>query len=142
MRVHDIMTPHVQTALVGETLKDAARKMVAADIGFLPVSDGDRLVGTITDRDIVSRAVAEGRSDMTLIEEIMTRDVKYCFDDDEVDELLKTLGDAQVRRMPVVDRQKRLIGVVSLGDAARKADPANAGFGLSAIVEPNSAHVH
>jgi len=93
----------------------------------------------ITDRDIVVRCVADGRDDKTRVGDIMTADVKYCFDDEDVSEVARNMGDEQVRRLPVVDRNKRLVGIVSLADAARR-DPALAGIGLKGVTAPGGAH--
>jgi CBS domain-containing protein len=140
MKVSDVMTRGAQIARPDETLQQAARHMAAEDIGFLPVGDDDRLLGTITDRDIAIRAVAEGRSCETPVRDIMTKDVKYCFEDEEMDDVVHNMGDIQVRRLPVVDRNKRLVGVVSLADGALKDSPEAAGIALSAVVVPGNAH--
>ena len=140
MKVSEAMTRGAQIARPDESLQDVARRMAAEDIGFLPVGDDDRLVGTITDRDIVTRAVAQGRDGKTKVRDVMSSDIKYCFDDEEVDHVIQNLGDLQLRRLPVVNRDKRLVGVVSLADAARKVDPAGAGAGLSEITSPGGKH--
>lgn len=140
MIVSDVMTKGAQIARPDETLQQVARRMATEDIGFMPVGDDDHLVGMITDRDIVIRAVAEGRGHDTLVREIMTRDVKYCFDDESMDEVAQNMGELQVRRLPVVNRDKRLVGVISLADGALKDDPEAIGFALSAVVVPGHAH--
>lgn len=140
MKVADVMTRGAQIARPDETLQQVARRMAAEDIGFMPVGDDDHLVGMITDRDIVIRAVAAGRGYDTLVREIMTKDVKYCFDDENMDEVAQNMGDIQVRRLPVVNRDKRLIGVVSLADGALKDSPEVIGIALSAVVVPGHAH--
>ena len=139
MRIAEIMTRDVHIASPNDTISTVAREMADNDIGFLPVSDNDRLVGMITDRDIVVRCVADGRDDKTRVGDIMTADVKYCFDDEDVSEVARNMGDEQVRRLPVVDRNKRLVGIVSLADAARR-DPALAGIGLKGVTAPGGAH--
>lgn len=118
MQVRDVMTPSAHLAAPNETIAHAAELMARHDIGFLPVGENDRLVGTITDRDIAVRAVAKGLDPQTPVSEIMTRDIRYCFDDDDVSDIARDFADQQVRRMPVVNRDKRLVGVVSLGDLA------------------------
>ena len=140
MRVAEVMSRNVSVANPNENIQDVARRMVADDVGFLPVGDKDRLVGTITDRDIVARAVAAGHNGQCKVRDVMSSDVKYCFDDEDVDDVIHNLGALQLRRLPVVNRAKRLVGVVSLADAALKADPAGAGTGLSGIVTPGGRH--
>jgi CBS domain-containing protein len=136
MKVSDAMTRGASIARPNETLQQIARRMAAEDIGFMPVGDDDRLLGTITDRDIAIRAVAEGRGHETPVREIMTREVKYCFEDEDMDHVVQNMADIQVRRLPVVNRDKRLIGVVSLADQALKDSPEIAGIGLSGVVVP------
>jgi CBS domain-containing protein len=120
-------------------LQQIARRMAAEDIGFMPVGDDDHLIGMITDRDIVIRAVAEGRDARTLVREIMTKDIKYCFEDQDMDQVVQNMGDIQVRRLPVVNRDKRLVGIVSLADGALKDNSEQAGIALSGIVTPAHA---
>jgi CBS domain-containing protein len=139
MKVSEVMTPNVCIANPDDSLKQVAELMARQDIGFLPVGDMDRLVGTITDRDIVVRGVANGHDASTKVRAVMTKDVKYCFDDQELDDVIQNMGDIQVRRLPVVDRDKRLVGIVSLADAALKDDPETAGVGLMGVVEPGGA---
>jgi CBS domain-containing protein len=140
MRVAEVMSRNVQLASPDDSLQDVAKRMVSDDIGFMPVGENDRLVGTITDRDIVARAVAQGRDGKCKVRDVMSGDVKYCYDDEDVDHVIQNLGDLQLRRLPVVNRDKRLVGVVSLADAARKVDPAGAGTGLSEITAPGGQH--
>lgn len=140
MKVSQAMTRGAQIAGPNETLQEVARRMAAEDIGFLPVGDDDRLVGTITDRDIVVRAVAQGRDGTALVRDAMTRDVKYCFEDDDMDHVMHNMAHIQVRRLPVVDRDKRLVGVVSLADGALKDDPEAAGLAFTGVVMPGGAH--
>jgi len=136
MKVSDAMTPDVQLCTPQDTLKDAAEAMMALNIGLLPVTDGDRLVGMISDRDIATKGVAMGLGPDSLVQAVMTEDVKYCFEDQELEEVTKNMGDIQVRRLPVLSRDKRLVGIIALGDIAR----ANSGDGtaeaLSQISEP------
>lgn len=139
MHVSDIMTRDVHLASPNDTIATIARQMAENDIGFMPVGDHDRLVGMITDRDIVVRGVADGLDPQAKVRDIMTTDVKYCFEDDEVDEVARNMGDIQVRRLPVVNRDKRLVGIVSLADAARD-QPGVAGTGLKGVTEPGGAH--
>jgi CBS domain-containing protein len=136
MKVSDAMTRGASIAQPNETLQQIARRMAIEDIGFLPVGDDDRLVGMITDRDIAIRAVAEGRGHDTMVREIMTREVKYCFEDEDMDHVVQNMADLQIRRLPVVNRDKRLVGVISLADQALKDSPEIAGIALSGVVMP------
>jgi CBS domain-containing protein len=140
MKVSEAMTRKLRIARPDETLQEVARRMAEEDVGFLPVGDNDRLVGTITDRDIVVRGVAEGRDGAALVRDAMTKDVKYCFDDEDMDHVVHNMGDLQVRRLPVVNRDKRLVGVVSLADGVLKDNPASVGVALTGVVQPGGAH--
>jgi CBS domain-containing protein len=106
------------------------------DIGALPVGKDDRLVGMITDRDIAIRGVAEGKGPDVKVREIMSEQVKYCFEDDDLDELCANMADIQMRRLPVLNHDKRLVGIVSLGDLAVKHASAQAGKALEGISQP------
>jgi CBS domain-containing protein len=143
VKVCDCMTPDVFIADPAQTIGEAAKAMLELDIGVLLVSDGDRLVGVITDRDIAVRGIAEGRSADARIGDLMSLEVKYCFVDQEIDEVLENMADIKIRRLPVLDRDKRLVGILSLGDLAARADSAamaRAGITLGAITEPGGAH--
>lgn len=140
MKVAEIMTPNVHLASPGESLQKIAKRMAVDDVGFLPVGENDRLVGSITDRDIVVRAVAEGKDGSATVRDVMTKDVKYCFEDEDIEHVVQNMGDIQVRRLPVLNRDKRLVGVVSLADAALKEDPATVGIAMSGVVVPGGAH--
>jgi CBS domain-containing protein len=140
MRVDQIMTAHVHLMNPDQTVSEAVRKMEQEDLGFLPVGTSDRLVGIITDRDIALRVIGKGRDGNARIGDVMSGDVKYCYCDQEVEEVVANMGDIQVRRLPVVDRDKRLVGVVSLADAALKQDASLAGEALSDIAEPGGQH--
>lgn len=120
--ISDVMTRDVMTISPQETLRRAAQMMDELNVGALPVCDGQRLVGMITDRDITVRATAAGQApDDTSVEDAMSADVRFCYSDQAVDEVLDQMGDAQIRRIPVVDRNTHnLIGIVSLGDMATK----------------------
>jgi CBS domain-containing protein len=139
MHVSEIMTRDVVLADPNDTIASVARQMADNDIGFMPVGDNDRLVGMITDRDIVVRGVADGLDPQARVADVMTTDVKYCFEDDEVDDVARNMGDIQVRRLPVVNRDKRLVGIVSLADAARE-QPSVAGTGLKGVTTPGGSH--
>jgi CBS domain-containing protein len=119
MRIAEIMTRDPEVVRSDGFLKDAALRMQQLDVGMLPISEGDRLVGMLTDRDITVRATAKGRDPTTTqIREIMTPEVVYCFEDQEVSEAAKLMQEKQIRRLPVLNQEKRLVGIVSLGDVA------------------------
>jgi CBS domain-containing protein len=142
MKVSRLMTRDVEVLDPDDTLKDAAEKMGAADCGCLPVVDGDNLVGILTDRDITIRGVAEGREPAaTRVREVMTRDVLFCFEDQDVVEAAKIMAENQIRRLVVVDREGRLAGIVALGDFAliEEARPAASRL-LEKISEPGFGH--
>jgi CBS domain-containing protein len=140
MKVSQAMTRDAKVARPDDTIQAIAKFMAERDIGFMPVGDDDRLLGTITDRDIAVRAVAQGRDGKTKVQEVMTRDIKYCFDDEDLDHVIQNMGDIQVRRLPVVNRDKRLVGVISLADAVQAHDPEAVGIAMSGIVEPGGQH--
>jgi CBS domain-containing protein len=128
MQVNEAMTNDVKIASPNETIRDAARLMAQIDAGVLPVGQNDRLVGMITDRDIAIRAVAADKGPQTPIRDIMSKEVLYCFEDDDVDEVVQNMADIKVRRLPVLNHEKRLVGILSLGDIARGGkDPMSVG---------------
>jgi CBS domain-containing protein len=127
------MTRGVFIADPEETIEEAAMVMAGIDAGVLPVGNNDRLVGMITDRDIAVRGVAEGKGPNTKVRDVMTTEIKYCFDDEDVEDVTRNMGDVQVRRLPVVNRDKRLVGILSLGDIAVTASDGKAGEALSMI---------
>jgi CBS domain-containing protein len=136
-QVNELMTRGVRTAAPTDTLCDAAQAMEELDVGVLLVCDGERLVGVITDRDIAVRGVAQRLSpDRTHLDVIMTGEVRWCFDDSTVEEALRTMSELQIRRLPVIDRDRRLVGVLSLGDAAAKGQASQAGEPLARISQP------
>jgi CBS domain-containing protein len=119
MEVKEIMSSEVEVIHSNVPVKAAAEKMKALDVGVLPVRDGDRLIGMLTDRDIVVRAVAGGMdASKTKVENIVTPDVIYCFEDQDVGEAAKLMQEKQVRRLIVLNRDKRLAGILSVGDLA------------------------
>jgi CBS domain-containing protein len=141
MKVSDVMTHDVRIATPHQTVREVAMLMAELDVGVLPVSDNDRLIGMITDRDIAIRAVGAGHGPETLVRDVMTEAVKYCFADQPLEAVSRNMGHAQVRRLPVVDRQKRLVGIVSLSDIAN-GDGAldEAGEALRDITQPGGEH--
>jgi CBS domain-containing protein len=137
MQVKDAMTTNVELASPNQTIRQAALLMGKNDCGVLPVADKDSLVGMITDRDIAIRAIAAGKGPKTPVREIMTPDVLYCFEDQDLEEVARNISDIKVRRLPVMNRDKRLVGILSLGDMSLKSgssDPAS--DALKAISEP------
>jgi len=140
MKVHEIMTKEVFVAGPDQSIREAARMMAQYDTGALPVGDDERLLGVVTDRDIAVRAVAEGKSLDTPVREVMSREVLYCFDDEDVEHVTRNMGDVQVRRLPVMNRQKRLVGIVSIGDLSHQARPATTGSAVAEISRPGGAH--
>jgi CBS domain-containing protein len=140
MRISECMSTGVQIASPNETIAVAARMMAKSDVGALPVGENDRLVGMITDRDIAIRAVAEGLGPDTSVRSVMSSDVRYCFEDEDVGHVLENMGDVQLRRLPVLNRERRLVGIVSLADVARDGDGAKTGEALGDITRPGGSH--
>jgi CBS domain-containing protein len=138
MRVSNLMTMNVECTPPDATLQTAAEKMKVLDVGSLPVCEHDRLAGMVTDRDIVVRAIAEGRNPAEVpVRDIMTPEVTYCFEDDDVEHAAQLMKQKQIRRLLVLNRQKRLVGIVSLGDLAiESGDDLLAGETLERISEP------
>ncbi len=135
MKIKDVMTKSADWISPDTTLAQAAQKMQSEDIGFLPVGENDKLIGSVTDRDIVIRAVAQGKDpNTTKVRDVMTAKMYYCFDDQSVDEICDNMADIKVRRLPVVNRDKRLVGVVSLGDLSQ-AKEKSSGEALKHITE-------
>src|SRR5213075_3366348 len=140
MRVSEAMTREVRVASPGQTIRDVARMMAESDAGAVPVGDNDRLVGMITDRDIAIRAVAEGKGPDTPVRDVMsTEQVLYCYEDEELDHVAKNMGSEQVRRLPVVNRDKRLVGIVSFGDVIQR-ETKSAIKAVKGISKPGGAH--
>jgi CBS domain-containing protein len=137
MKVSEIMSRDVQVARPQESIQSVARRMKEIDAGSLPVCDGDTIQGMVTDRDITVRAVAEGRSFDTPVSEIMTQGAEYIFEDDDAGEAADRMAEAQVRRLPVVDRDRRLVGILALGDVAGRVKDKTAGQTLEDISQPN-----
>ncbi|MGY3615252.1 CBS domain-containing protein [Bradyrhizobium sp. USDA 10063] len=140
MRVCDAMTPDVQLCTPEDSLKDAAEAMGALGVGLLPVTENDRLVGMVSDRDIAVRGIGMGRGPEARIRDVMTAEVKYCFEDQDLDEVTANMGKIQVRRLPVLNREKRLVGIIALGDIAQAKGGDGAGAALSEISRPSAQH--
>src|SRR5262245_10998975 len=136
MKISEIMTANVECIDPATPIAKAAEKMRHRSIGFLPICDNDRLVGTVTDRDITIQSVAQGRDPrLAAVREIMNPQVFYCYEDDDVHKVGQHMQEREVRRMLILDRQKRLVGVVSIGDIARASDKHLAGETLGHIAE-------
>jgi CBS domain-containing protein len=140
MKVSEAMTRDVKVLSPDSTICEAAKLMAEIDAGAVPIGENDRLIGMLTDRDIAVRAVAEGKSADTKIRDVMSNEVLYCFDDQDVSEVARNMGDEQVRRLPVVNRDKRLVGIVSIGDLARESRAAVAGKAMAEIAKPGGNH--
>ena len=140
MKVSECMSRDVRIAAPDNTMQSAAQAMADIDAGFLPIAEEDRLIGIVTDRDIAIRGVAAGRPPDTSIREVMSNEVLYCFADEDSDEVLENMADIQVRRLPVVDRDKRLVGIVSITDLASHGEAENAGEALCDIARPSGQH--
>lgn len=140
MKVSDVMTRDVRFTSPEASIREAARTMAEIDSGVLPVGDQDRLVGMLTDRDIAIRAVAQGKGPDAKVREAMTAEVKYCFEDEEVDDVARNMAEIKVQRLPVMSRDKRLVGIVSLGDIAVQGDARTVDTAASGIKEPGGPH--
>lgn len=140
MKICEVMTPSVEIADPELTIREAAKKMAELDAGVLPVSENDRLIGMITDRDIAVRCVAAGKGPDAKVREVMTQEVKYCFDDQEIEEVAGNMAEQRLRRLPVVNRDKRLVGIVSLGDIAAGEESDISGEALRGISQKGGRH--
>jgi CBS domain-containing protein len=136
MKVSEIMSRDVLVASPDQSIREAARMMAELDAGVLPVGEQDRLIGIITDRDIAIRAVGSGKAPDTRIRDVMTGEVKYCFEDEDVADVAQNMADIQVRRLPVISREKRLVGIIAVADLAAHEDPEVVGEAVSGISEP------
>jgi len=140
MRVSEAMTREVRLANPGQSIREVAKIMAEIDAGAMPVGENDKLVGMITDRDIAIRAVALGKGPDTPVRDVMSDDqVMYCYEDEDLDHVAKNMGDVRVRRLPVMNREKRLVGIVSLGDVAVSEKKA-ATKAVSGVSRPGGPH--
>lgn len=137
MKIKEAMTTNVRIAKPDQTIREAARAMAEVDSGVLPVGENDRLIGMITDRDIAVRGVGEGPE--TSVREVMTDHVDYCFEDQDIEEVTKNMASIKVRRLPVLNREKRLVGIISLGDIAQSGE-ARTDQALGKISRPGGEH--
>ena len=140
MKICDVMTRNVETVSPDQTVQEAASFMLSADTGSIPVTDGDKLVGMITDRDIAVRGIAKGYGPDTPVRDLMTGDIVAVRDTDNVSDVAAKMSEAQVRRMPVIDSDAKLCGIVSLGDLSREADGDSASEVLSGVSQKGGAH--
>ena len=133
-KLKDLMSRDVKVISPDMSIREAAREMREGDFGMLPVGENDRMIGTISDRDIAIRAVAEGKDTGTKVRDVMSEGIAWAFEDDSVEEAVKIMSKRQVRRLPVVNRDKRLVGIVALGDfAVESSEIRPAGEALSEI---------
>lgn len=140
MKVSQVMTRDVKTVRPDSTAKEAANFMLSEDAGSMPVKDGDRLIGMITDRDIAVRGIAKGHGPDTPVSELMTNDLICAREDDDVEEIATKMSQAQVRRLPVIDANQKLCGIVSLGDLARETNDDTAEQALEGVSQPGGKH--
>jgi CBS domain-containing protein len=141
MKVSELMTPDVEIVRPDDTLHTAAKMMADIDTGALPVGENDRLVGMITDRDIAIRAVAKGCDpDKTTVRQAMSQHIRFCFEDEDTREVSRKMSEWEVRRLPVLNRDKRLVGIVSLGDLATGGAEEESREALKEISDAPPAH--
>ena len=141
MKVAECMTPDVEIVTPDQPIREAAQFMLRSDAGAMPVGEGDKLVGMVTDRDIAVRAVAEGRGPDTPVRDVMTDDILYCCDDDDIEDVAIKMSDSQVRRMPVLSREEeKLVGIVSLADISRSDQGEAASVALGGVTDPGGEH--
>ena len=140
MKIRDFMTTDIETVTADQTAKEAASFMLRADTGSIPVCDEGKVIGMITDRDIAVRGVAEGLGPETTVRELMSERIVCARDDDEVSTVAQRMGEAQVRRLPVLNADGNLVGIVSLGDLSREADSNAASKALEGVSAIGSQH--
>ena len=140
MKVSEVMTTEVQTVSPDQTAREAAGFMLRAEAGSIPVIEGDEVIGIITDRDIAVRGVAEGRGGDTLVRELMSDGIICAHEDDDVADVARRMSEEQIRRLPVLDHDKRLVGIVSLGDLARETTGEPAQQALEGVSAPGGEH--
>lgn len=140
MKISDVMTSDVQTVGPDQTAQDAAAFMLSSDAGSIPVTEGDKLIGMITDRDIAVRGVAKGHGPDTPVRDLMSSGIISVNIDDDLGSVASKMSDAQVRRLPVVDEQQRLCGIVSLGDLSRESGSEQAAQALEGVSALGSQH--
>jgi CBS domain-containing protein len=134
--LQSVMTTDVTTLPPSASVFEAAKVMKELNVGAIPICDGRRLIGMLTDRDIVVRLIAEQRNPSEQVHNIMSGQVDYCYEDQDADEAVHIMQDRQIRRLPIVNRERELIGIVSLGDLAVKSDTGASGEALEQISQP------
>ena len=139
-KVSDLMTQAVETVGPDQTAREAASFMLSADTGAIPVIEGDRLIGMITDRDIAVRGVAHGHGPETLVRDLMSDDLVCAREDDDIESAAARMSEAQVRRLPVIDEDERLCGMISLGDLSRETEDETAAIALEGVSQPGGEH--
>ena len=141
MQIREIMTPQVEVIAPNASVRDAAMKMKDLDVGAIPVCDGQKLTGLVTDRDITVRAIAEGRNPADMkVSEIMSGDIAYCFEEDDIEKAAEVMESKQIRRLPILNRDKKLAGIISLGDISVRSErrgKQKAAEALEDISEPS-----
>jgi CBS domain-containing protein len=140
MKISEVMTRDVATVTPEQTVQEAANFMLKGDAGSIPVTDGDRLIGMITDRDIAVRGVARGRGPDTPVRELMSTGLVCARQDDDTEEVAARMSEAQVRRLPVIDESERIVGIVSLGDLTRETEGEEAHVALEGVSAPGGQH--
>ena len=140
MKVRDVMTREVATISADQTAQEAANFMLQGEAGSIPVTDGEQLIGMITDRDIAVRGVAKGHGPDTPVRDLMTSGLICARADDEMEEVAMRMSEAQVRRLPVLDETDKLVGIVSLGDLSRETDGGEAHHALEGVSQPGGEH--
>jgi CBS domain-containing protein len=137
-KLTDLMSRDVKLISPDTSIRDAANEMREGDFGMLPVGENDRMIGAITDRDIAIRAIAAGKDGSTKVREVMSEGIFWVYEDQSIDDAAKMMSERQVRRLPVVDRNKRLVGIVALGDfAVESSEIRPAAEALSEISKPS-----
>ena len=140
MKISEVMTRQVATVTAEQTVQEAASFMLQGDAGSIPVTDGDRLIGMITDRDIAVRGVAKGRGPDTPVRDLMSTGLVCARQDDETSEVAARMSEAQVRRLPVIDDSERIVGIVSIGDLTRESELEDAYVALEGVSAPGNQH--
>jgi len=140
MKISECMTRDVKLASPDEKLREVAHVMADEDCGILPVGEQDRLVGIITDRDIAIQGIGTGKGPDAKVRDVMSPEIKYCFEDDDAEDILRNMDELQVRRLPVVNRNKRLVGIISISDLAKSGETTEVGEALAEITQPSKIH--